>query len=190
MAAVTLAMELPGPFHWENEENRYLQGLKKKAAKNFSLTRMDALYHTHDLAFALYVFGRGDECVQVCETAARVEFSGNFNLWSPVETTLALYARLMGERGEKEKAKAALDRVRTAGFTENRLGGLLLKDKEIQDAQDEGNKTDERDWRLGQFSELCFMKELGGSRAYLVDRIEKLIQENLAALRRLLKVQG
>jgi hypothetical protein len=181
-------IELPSAFDAENEQIKFLQGLKKKAAKSFSLTRMDSLYATHALAYALYVFGRVDECIEVCVTAARVEFSGNFNIWSPVETTLALYARILGEKGDKGVANAVMERVRSAGFKETRLDGLLLKDKEIKDAVAEGSKTDERDWRMNQMSELCFMKELGGSQACPVDAIEKLFMENLTALRALLKV--
>lgn len=188
MAKIQVTIELPGAFNAETEQIKFLQGLKKKAAKNFSFTRMDALFTTHDLAYALYVFGRADECIEVCVTAARVEFNGNFNIWSPVETTLALYARVMGERNDKDKAKAAMDRVRAAGFVEARLAGELLSDREIQDAMNEGDKTGERDWRLGRMSELCFMKELGGSSAFPVDKIDKLFMENLAALRTLLKV--
>lgn len=188
MAKENVTIELPGAFGAENEQIKFLQGVKKKAAKSFSLTRMDSLYKTHDLAYALYIFGRVDECVEVCVTAARVEFSGNFNIWSPVETTLALYARILGEKGDKGGSTAVMERVRAAGFVEGRLTGLLLKDKEMQDAINEGSKTDERDWRMCQMSELCFMKELGGSQAYPVDAIEKLFMENLTALRALLKV--
>ncbi len=179
--------EIPASFDPDREEIKYLKALKRKAAKSFSFTRMEALFKMKELAYALYAFRRTGECLEVCQTAARVEFSGNFNLWSPVETTLALYARMLKEKGETTAADTVMARVRKAGFVNARLMGELLKDKEIREAIADGSITDERDWRLRQLSELCFMKELGGSAEYPVDRIETLFQENLAALRELLK---
>ena len=181
-------LTLPSAYDAEREENKLLQRLKKKAAKSFSFTRMSGLYDSHDLARHLYLSGRTDEALEVCELLAQVEFSGNFNVWSPVETTLALYARILKERGRASDAVKVMDRVRAAGFVEARLSGDLLSDDEIRSAAAEGDRTSEAGYRCAQLSELCFMKELGGSRKKTPEKIEALIQENLAALKTLLKI--
>ena len=74
------------------------------------------MYESHDLAWRLYLSGRTDEALAVCELLAHVEFSGNFSVWSPVETTLALYARILKERGRASDAAKVMDRVRAAGI--------------------------------------------------------------------------
>ncbi len=182
------AIQLPGAYDAESEKDKFLQRLKKKAAKSFSFTSMKGLFDSHDLAWFLYIYGRVDECLEVCTLMAQVQFTGNFNYWSPVETTLALAARIYRERGEDNKADTAMDLVRAAGFVPSRLSGELLSDREIQECVKDGDKTGERDFRMGQLSELCFIQSLGGSAQYPVEKIEALIQEQWTALRTLLKI--
>lgn len=181
-------VQLPPACNPEGETDKFLARHKAKVAKGFSFTRMGSLEETTELAYWLYVYRKDNEAMEIGRLIDGAVFSGNFNLWSPIERNLALYARLLGAAGQAGEAARVVAKMQAAGFVDTRLSGSLLSDREIAEAVADGDKTGERDWRLSQVGELCFMLALGGSHKYPSGKIETMVEEQLAALRKIQKI--
>jgi hypothetical protein len=181
-----MTVELPGVFDPSGEDDKVLERAKKKASKNFRWTSSACLMAAEELAFLCHVLGRDGEALEVARFVGGYEFGGNYSLWSPVEGTLALQARLARQKGDNSEADECVRRVRAAGFVASRLDGSLLNIEDAERAEREGRKSLERDYRLGQLHELFLLIELGGSKKWPVSSLEKAYQDNLARLRVLL----
>lgn len=177
---------LPPAFDPALEGNKILAAAKSPLFKKFSWTKSKTLFDAMRLAHLLVVFGKPDEAIAVCQTLGRIQFNGSFELWSAVEKTLALESRLLRQRGDSAAAQACLQRVRDAGFVEDRLEGSMLdRNGSIPAAIQEGDLKWERDARLSLAAELVFIIELGGSAQRPVAGLEQDYDANLAEIRRL-----
>ena len=183
-------MTLPPVFDSDGEPVKFMARVKNRAAKNFRWTSMRPLENAMYLAYWSYVFDRNEDALQVCEFLSLFQFSGNYNLWTWIEHSLALEARLLRSSNKHQEAADCVARIRAAGFVETRLDGSLLtgKDRNINDAVADGNKTRERDWRVLLMIELCVLIELGGSQQLPIGQLEYRLQENLVQLQRLVDV--
>lgn len=189
-------MDLPAAFDAQSESVKFLARAKQRAAKSFSFTKSSALQYAADLAFWLYLFGREDEALEVCEFLGESEFSGRHDLWGWIEESLALQSRIQRYRRKKSQAEKCLNRIREVGFNSMRLkGGLLVGEDgtagfldQIQNCLDDGNETGAREWRWMAIKELCWMIELGGSKKWSVQKAEKELQSQFAELRSCLKI--
>ena len=185
--------EMPKAFDHEAEGDKFLARVKKKAANKFSFTRQAPLQSATELAYWLHVYYRDAEAEEVCRFLGQAEFTGNFNLWSPVEGALTLLSRLLRREGREDEAQECLERIKAAGYQSSRLEGFLLERQNgyrsgIEEAVKTGDKTAERAYRIFALKELCFVMELGGSDKLSVAAAEQEFQANLAALRALQKV--
>lgn len=173
-------------FDPSTETNKVLASAKASLFKKFSWTKSQSLFDALRLAQLLVLFDKEDEALEVCRTLGRLEFTGNFNQWSPIEKALALQSRLLRQQGKANEAEACLKRIRDAGFVETRLEGALLdRNGDIPDAIQAGDKKSERMARLIYGSELVFIIELGGSPTRPIEGLEKDLQANELALKTL-----
>lgn len=189
-----VANDLPEAFNAESEQNKFLAKCKSKAAKNFSIKRQSSLSDSGDLALWLYVFRRHSEAAEVCRFVGLSDFDGNHNLWSFVETTLALQSRIARECSKKQESKQCLDRIINAGIEKSRLEGSLLHGRDgyrqqIKQALKEQDSKSEVTWRRIALSELCFIVELGAGKKFKKVEAESEFQENLNAIRATLDSQ-
>jgi hypothetical protein len=170
--------------------------LATSLAKNFKPTASDPLERAKNLAYLLYVHKQPGLCLQVCQLLNDIAFKGNYNLWTWVELTLALEWKLRMDTGQQELAQACANAIRAtcqigseteqlrkAATLEYRLTGSLLRDAEIAKAQQSGDKTGEKNWRMLQLGELLFIEALGGSGALPVSELKQQFAFNLAKLR-------
>jgi hypothetical protein len=169
----------------------FLARLKARAARRFRWSSSASLRDVTRLAYWCHVFRRDDEALEVCEFLARYQFAGNYALWTPVELALALQARLLRRRRKKAAAAACARRMRDAGFVEERLRGSMLDpNSALKLALRRGDPAAEREARLGRLGELCFIIELGGSKALPVSKAEADYRQNLARLLELAGADG
>ena len=178
---------LPEVFNFENETNKVLQS-KKKSIRNFKFTTQASLIKVNGLIYLLFVFGRLDEAYEVCKFMSMAEFNGNYNLWSWVETTLALQARILRESGRLDEAKKVIEKIEKAGYSEGRLKGDLLCNEDIEGAIRDNDKSLEKDYRLIELQELCFIIEVGRYKLRNVDEFEEVFNQNLSELKKIFKV--
>lgn len=171
--------------------------LASSLAKNFKPTASDPLERAKNLAYLLYVHEQPALCLQVCQLLNDITFKSNYNLWTWVELTLALEWKLRMDAGQPMQAQACANSIRdtyqTGSETERlqktatldrRLTGSLLYDTEIAKAQQSGDKTGEKNWRMIQLGALLFLEALGGSSTLPVSKLEQQFAFNLAKLRR------
>ncbi|MBP8082687.1 MAG: hypothetical protein KAZ87_05735 [Spirochaetes bacterium] len=177
----------PEVFNYEDETCKAVLA-KKKSIKNFKFSNQSSLSKVNELAYLLMIFNRKDEAYKVCDFMSKAEFDGNFNLWSWVERTLALKARILREMGRTEEAIAEIKRIAEAGFVKTRIRGELLNNDKIKNAIEDNDKTAERDWRLIQLEELCFIIEVGKYSGINVEKYEYAFDQNMIELRRIFNV--
>jgi len=177
---------LPSAFDPKGETVKLLAQAKAKLSKGFKWSKAQCLYDAGALAMLLHVFGRDDETLEVCRALGQIQFDGKFSLWSGVETALTLQARLLRQRGATTEADACIQRVKAAGYVDDRLNGILLdRNSTVEEAVKDGNKKSELAGRLTMAKEIAFIIELGGSEECPVARMEQKWHENLARLREL-----
>jgi hypothetical protein len=181
---------LPAAFDPDQETDRFLAGVKKRAATQFSWKKRASLESAVRLAYWLFVFGKEDQALAVCRFLGTYEFTGKFNLWSWIEHALALQSRIARQRGRQNESAECVRRIRAAGFVESRLNGSLLDDRRgrIRGALAEKDQAGERDWSLTALLELCVLIELGGSETWPVAALEGELQQMVTRLRALLEV--
>jgi hypothetical protein len=170
--------------------------LANSLAKNFKPTASDPLERAKNLAYLLYVHEQPALCLQVCQLLNDITFKSNYNLWTWVELTLALEWKLRVDAGQLPQAQACANAIRDTYQTgseterlqktttlERLLTGSLLYDTEIAKAQQSGDKTGEKNWRLIQLGAILFIEALGGSSKLPVSELDKQFEFNLAKLR-------
>jgi hypothetical protein len=170
--------------------------LANSLAKNFKPTASNPLERAKNLAYLLYVYEQPALCLRVCQLLNDIAFKNNYNLWTWVELTLALEWKLSVDAGQPVQAQACANAIRdtcqTGSETErlqkgealkSRLTGSLLCDIQIAKAQQSGDKTGEKNWRMLQLGELLFIEALGGTSTLPVSELEQQFAFNLAKLR-------
>lgn len=180
-------MLLPSVFDSQGEPVKFIARMKDRAGKNFRWTAKRPLKDATYLAYWSFVFGRSDDALQVCEFLSPFEFSGDYNLWTWIERSLALHSRLLCASGKQQEAAVCVARIRNPGFVESRLEGSLLDRRNLDAVIFDGAKTLERGYRMVLLGELCLLVELGGSESLPVQKLKGMFQENLSRLQELVK---
>ncbi|MBJ6145928.1 DUF6707 family protein [Hymenobacter sp. BT559] len=170
--------------------------LATSLAKSFKPTASDPLERAKNLAYLLYVHEQPDLCLQACQLLNDIAFQNNYNLWTWVELTLALEWKLRIDAGQPMQAQACAttiletfqigsetERLQKSAALKRRLTGSLLCDTQIAEAQRNGDKTAEKNWRMLQLGALLFIEALGGSSTLPVSELELQFAFNLAKLR-------
>lgn len=180
-------IHLPDAFDADAESNKFLQRAKKRAAKNFKWTKTSSVRDASEFAYWLHLFERDDEATEVTQFFEQFEFTGDYTIWSYVEDALALLARYERLGGKKARHKTLVKRIRDTGFVDARLvEGNLLEIYEDGVLRVRGDKTSERNNRVILISELCTLRELGGSPRLPIDELEQRYMESYERLRELI----
>lgn len=180
----------PKAFAWNGSDSNFLVRQKKKAIKNFSWKSSSSLNEVSRLAYWLYVFEEPDKSLEVCEYLSKFQFAGNFNLYTWIEHSLALQARIYRSKSKLDAAKHCINRITEAGFAKTRLEGLFVFDSEdrLLKAIKENDSWAIRENRLSLMIELCILIELGGSKKLSVSILEKMFATNLKNLKQFMEV--
>jgi hypothetical protein len=134
------------------------RGIARLAA--FRPTRAAALENAATLATQLHVLA--DPRAQVVlDALARIEFRGNYNLWSPLELALALRAHRSEDRAARDAMRR---RLYDAGVNEERRKGSLLsaRDEDVERARRLGYRDSIVQSHVTLLQELVFLHVLSG----------------------------
>src|SRR5690348_7148325 len=104
------AEPLPAAFDPEQEPDKFLGGIKKRASSKFSRKRQASVELGVRLAYWLLVLGKEDQAVEVCRFLGEYQFAGNFSLWSWVESALVLQSRIARKHDRLEESAECLRR--------------------------------------------------------------------------------
>ena len=184
------------PFDPEAEPHPFVRRFRKSWEKRFRHTRMEPLFEGVDLGNCLVALGRSAAAMELLHALVDpVEFSGNYNVWTPVGCGTTLLARLYRLAGEPDAAAHQMQRLVRQDYRvpvrAGELEELLGKhDAELADARAETQK-----WGVHGISRhlmsLHYFREtategFAHSGTYPVDPLEASIRECYAVLAELL----
>jgi len=119
------------------------------------------------LCSLLYIVDQEELALQVANLIDKLEYKGDMTIWMNVYGVLAVESLIYAKRGENEKVKICRKTIEDVYF--------YLE--EIKEKQDSGELKSEIFWRLLQFEELLFIRAMGGSEAYPIEKLDPMIEE-------------
>ena len=163
----------------------------KQIKKKYSFKSKDTMQSIRELCSLLYIVDQEELALQVANLIDKLEYKGDMRIWMNVSGVLTVESLIYAKRGENEKVKICRktiedvylyygdedrQRVNMKVFKRVMNGeGFYLE--EIKRAQDSGDLKLEIFWRFLQFEELLYMRAMGGSEAYPIEKLDSMIEE-------------
>lgn len=169
--------------------NKRIDGLSKKVLKKMSFKSSKDLDNMKDLCYWLYIYGYTEQLAQLYPTIFALSFSGNWNIWTPVELIYALIYYSSQNGNTENHAVISLEKIMQAENDEinikRRCNGSLLETREnnVRESIQSGNKTDIRESLYAEMRELVLVYSLGGSEKYPLEKIKIRVEEIIGILR-------
>ena len=163
----------------------------KQIKKKYSFKSKDTMQSIRELCSLLYIVDQEELALQVANLIDKLEYKGDMRIWMNVSGVLTVESLIYAKRGENEKVKICRktiedvylyygdedrQRVNMKVFKRVMNGeGFYLE--EIKRVQDSGDLKLEIFWRFLQFEELLYMRVMGGSEAYPIEKLDSMIEE-------------
>ena len=163
----------------------------KQIKKKYSFKSKDTMQSIRELCSLLYIVDQEELALQVANLINKLEYKGDMRIWMNVNGVLTVESLIYAKRGENEKVKICRktiedvylyygdedrQRVNMKVFKRVMNGeGFYLE--EIKRAQDSDDLKLEIFWRFLQFEELLYMRVMGGSEAYPIEKLDSMIEE-------------
>ena len=163
----------------------------KQIKKKYSFKSKDTMQSIRELCSLLYIVDQEELALQVANLIDKLEYKGDMRIWMNVNGVLTVESFIYAKRGENEKVKICRktiedvylyygdedrQRVNMKVFKRVMNGeGFYLE--EIKRVQDSGDLKLEIFWRFLQFEELLYMRVMGGSEAYPIEKLDSMIEE-------------
>ena len=163
----------------------------KQIKKKYSFKSKDTMQSIRELCSLLYIVDQEELALQVANLIDKLEYKGDIRIWMNVSGVLTVESLIYAKRGENEKVKICRktiedvylyygdedrQRVNMKVFKRVMNGeGFYLE--EIKRAQDSGDLKLEIFWRFLQFEELLYMRAMGGSEAYPIEKLDSMIEK-------------
>ena len=163
----------------------------KQIKKKYSFKSKDTMQSIRELCSLLYIVDQEELALQVANLIDKLEYKGDMRIWMNVNGVLTVESLIYAKRGENEKVKICRktiedvylyygdedrQRVNMKVFKRVMNGeGFYLE--EIKRAQDSGDLKLEIFWRFLQFEELLYMRAMGGSEAYPIEKLDSMIEK-------------
>ena len=163
----------------------------KQIKKKYSFKSKDTMQSIRELCSLLYIVDQEELALQVANLIDKLEYKGDMRIWMNVNGVLTVESLIYAKRGENEKVKICRktiedvylyygdedrQRVNMKVFKRVMNGeGFYLE--EIKRVQDSGDLKLEIFWRFLQFEELLYMRAMGGSEAYRIEKLDSMIEE-------------
>lgn len=163
----------------------------KQIKKKYSFKSKDTMQSIRELCSLLYIVDQEELALQVANLIDKLEYKGDIRIWMNVSGVLTVESLIYAKRGENEKVKICRktiedvylyygdedrQRVNMKVFKRVMNGeGFYLE--EIKRVQDSGDLKLEIFWRFLQFEELLYMRAMGGSEAYPIEKLDSMIEE-------------
>jgi len=163
----------------------------KQIKKKYSFKSKDTMQSIRELCSLLYIVDQEELALQVANLIDKLEYKGDMRIWMNVSGVLTVESLIYAKRGENEKVKICRktiedvylyygdedrQRINMKVFKRVMNGeGFYLE--EIKRVQDSGDLKLEIFWRFLQFEELLYMRVMGGSEAYPIEKLDSMIEE-------------
>ena len=163
----------------------------KQIKKKYSFRNKDTMFSIRELCYLLYIMDQEELALQVANLIDKLEYKGDMLIWMNVYGVLTVESLIYAKRGENEKVKACRETITRACLynkdgspnevnmkvIKRRMNGegfyldRIEKDKESKDLKAEIFH------HLLQFGVLLYMRAMGGSEAYPIEKLDPMIEE-------------
>ena len=163
----------------------------KQIKKKYSFKSFSTMESIRQLCSLLYIVDQEELALQVANLIDKLEYKGDMTIWMNVYGVLAVESLIYAKRGENEKVKICRKTIEDVYLyygdeAEQRLSMKIFKrvmngegfylDRIEQDKESKDLKA-EIFHHLLQFEELLFMRAMGGSEAYPIEKLDPMIEE-------------
>ena len=163
----------------------------KQIKKKYSFRSFNAMESIRQLCSLLYIVDQEELALQVANLIDKLEYKGDMTIWMNVYGVLAVESLIYAKRGENEKVKTCRKTIEDVYLyygdeDEQSVSMKVFKRimngegfylEEIKRKQESGELKSEIFWRLLQFENLLFMRAMGGSEAYPIEKLDPMIEE-------------
>ena len=163
----------------------------KQIKKKYSFRNKDTMFSIRQLCYLLYIMDQEELALQVANLIDKLEYKGDMTIWMNVYGVLAVESLIYAKRGENEKVKTCRKTIEDVYLyygdeDEQSVSMKVFKRimngegfylEEIKRKQESGELKSEIFWRLLQFENLLFMRAMGGSEAYPIEKLDPMIEE-------------
>ena len=163
----------------------------KQIKKKYSFRNKDTMFSIRELCSLLYIVDQEELALQVAGLIDKLEYKGDMLIWMNVYGVIIVESLIYAKRGENEKVKICRKTIEDVYLyygdeAEQRLSMKIFKrvmngegfylDRIEQDKESKDLKA-EIFHHLLQFEELLFMRAMGGSEAYPIEKLDPMIEE-------------
>ena len=163
----------------------------KQIKKKYSFKSKDTMQSIRELCSLLYIVDQEELALQVANLIDKLEYKGDIRIWMNVSGVLTVESLIYAKRGENEKVKICRKTIEDVYLyygdeDKQRINMKVFKRvmngegfylEEIKRVQDSGDLKLEIFWRFLQFEELLYMRVMGGSEAYPIEKLDSMIEE-------------
>ena len=163
----------------------------KQIKKKYSFKSKDTMQSIRELCSLLYIVDQEELALQVANLIDKLEYKGDIRIWMNVSGVLTVESLIYAKRGENEKVKICRKTIEDVYLyygdeDKQRINMKVFKRvmngegfylEEIKRVQDSGDLKLEIFWRFLQFEELLYMRAMGGSEAYPIEKLDSMIEE-------------
>ena len=163
----------------------------KQIKKKYSFKSKDTMQSIRELCSLLYIVDQEELALQVANLIDKLEYKGDMRIWMNVSGVLTVESLIYAKRGEDEKVKICRKTIEDVYLyygdeDKQRINMKVFKRvmngegfylEEIKRVQDSGDLKLEIFWRFLQFEELLYMRVMGGSEAYPIEKLDSMIEE-------------
>ena len=163
----------------------------KQIKKKYSFKSKDTMQSIRELCSLLYIVDQEELALQVANLIDKLEYKGDMRIWMNVNGVLTVESLIYAKRGENEKVKICRKTIEDVYLyygdeDKQRINMKVFKRvmngegfylEEIKRVQDSGDLKLEIFWRFLQFEELLYMRAMGDSEAYPIEKLDSMIEE-------------
>ncbi|NDV68288.1 DUF6707 family protein [Dysgonomonas sp. 25] len=162
----------------DKTQNRKVTNISNKLLKKISLKSSSDLEKLQNILYLLFINNSKKHFEDLASVIVKLNFNGNYNLWTWIESMLALitletentvisttaYNKISENYNDDKKAKDSI------------LNGELLHLREVEESLKEGNEKNINEWKTILLSDYVLIKALGKSPKYSCDFLQKEIE--------------
>ena len=163
----------------------------KQIKKKYSFRNKDTMQSIRQLCSLLYIMDQEELALQVAALIDKLEYTGDMLIWMNVYGVLTVESIIYAKRGENEKVAMCKDTITRVCLynkdgSPNEVNMKVIKRRmngegfyldKIKENQDSGDLKSEIYWHLPQFEVLLYMRAMGGSEAYPIEKLDPMIEE-------------
>ena len=163
----------------------------KQIKKKYSFRSFNTMESIRQLCSLLYIVDQEELALQVANLIDKLEYKGDMTIWMNVYGVLAVESLIYAKRGENEKVKTCRETITRVCLYEkdgspNEVNMKVIKRRmngegfyldRIEKDQESKDLKAEIFHHLLQFEELIYIRAMGGSEAYPIERLDPMIEE-------------